>query len=304
MNWANRGQQYIKDEEDVNVDHGLCTHPLPGQHDQNIGDQAMELDRAPVAGNDAVGHGAIGLYVELPYHTGDRTYFNNDTFQDHERKWATEQKPLEELRKWETEQDQLEELRRHFYAACDEVVKKQPTPAIPASSPAVTMVDRTEAAAQFIEDDYVNQHYSIYSPTPPLRPAIDPRLLCASSPPRHTPPPCFPPARPPTPLPAPHPLELTCNLCGSTKCNSPVSLKRHKDREHGIKVKMFYCSFPNCSKGYQSKKETDITRHENTFHRNRRLFTCPLCSKTFSRKDNYRRHLRDKEGQPDLAEQL
>jgi hypothetical protein len=65
-----------------------------------------------------------------------------------------------------------------------------------------------------------------------------------------------------------------------------------KDREHGTNISVYDCPYSDCPKSYSSKKKADINRHVDTFHLKKRPFACSICDKAFSRRDNYKRHLR------------
>jgi hypothetical protein len=60
---------------------------------------------------------------------------------------------------------------------------------------------------------------------------------------------------------------------------------RHHLRSHGPKEKPHKCK--SCPSAFQYPK--DLTRHEDT-HNKQNKFTCPICSKVYTRKDNLQRH--------------
>lgn len=83
-----------------------------------------------------------------------------------------------------------------------------------------------------------------------------------------------------------HPF--TCHICGSIKCNSTASLKRHVAR-HMKDAEPLYCPYEDCDK--HCEKPTDLTRHINSVHLKLQPFNCPHCLKGFSRNDNRNRHV-------------
>ena len=78
-----------------------------------------------------------------------------------------------------------------------------------------------------------------------------------------------------------------CPECGPTNCRTVNSLKRHIDRHNAT---TYTCPHDSCP--YSSKKQTDIERHVNSKHLNKRSFACTRCGRSFPRKDNCDRHFK------------
>ncbi|KXJ96362.1 hypothetical protein Micbo1qcDRAFT_154914, partial [Microdochium bolleyi] len=55
---------------------------------------------------------------------------------------------------------------------------------------------------------------------------------------------------------------------------------------------MYRCDFPECANRRPFKRQEHLKRHKETKHKlDGVIFSCPFCSKTFNRRDNYRSHL-------------
>lgn len=56
-----------------------------------------------------------------------------------------------------------------------------------------------------------------------------------------------------------------------------------------MKAKIFPCSYASCCKAYSSL--VNLKRHVDCIHLRLKDFTCPVCGKCLSSKQNYREHL-------------
>lgn len=81
---------------------------------------------------------------------------------------------------------------------------------------------------------------------------------------------------------------LTCPHCGPTKCKNLKSLERHIARHD---APTYLCDYAENPCSFRSQKRTDVRRHVNTVHLNKRELRCSHCGKLDSRKDNHKRHV-------------
>ncbi|KIW04036.1 uncharacterized protein PV09_04858 [Verruconis gallopava] len=243
------------DEEHGNLDQVIYVQ----QHVYDSGDLDLDLE-------------FVEFSIHHTYTPGDRTYSGGRTLQDFER--------MSVLKQTAQTFPQNDSYTTFF----DEPTMFETT--LP--------FDDTNIAFRLEPDDSTNcvEPLDAYDPLAGL--STDLQLLSNSAASAAKPQRSLLPMTGKTPVSDHRPQELTCDQCGSTKCKSLESLKRHKDREHGSKVKIYSCPYANCPKKYTSKKNTDVDRHVNSFHLDNRSFVCTRCGKSFSRKDNYYRHGRSK----------
>ncbi len=243
----------------------------PQYNDTNTSAHQMDqtISTAPY---NAVTPAVVATHIESTYNTGDRVYYGDDAPSEQQIQWTLKLKPLQQyIRNCDT--------TAAAFTSKDELVAYDQNAA---NWP-------TEVASPYVDDQYANDIGPVHTKDvlDPLN--IDFQLRGSFQGPHvATPLPNLVPFH----TPQSHPLALTCEDCGSTKCNSLESLKRHKDREHGTNILVYVCPYFGCPKSYSSKKKTDVERHVDTFHLKKRPFACSICDKTFSRRDNYKRHLK------------
>jgi KRAB domain-containing zinc finger protein len=80
-------------------------------------------------------------------------------------------------------------------------------------------------------------------------------------------------------------LKFICTHC-NLKFINDVLLRQHMLNIHSKLVRC-YCTYPNCNRDFISKAH--LSGHEFKVHNN---MCCTVCSKSFSRNDDYRRHLK------------
>src|ERR1700712_867229 len=75
-----------------------------------------------------------------------------------------------------------------------------------------------------------------------------------------------------------------------------LTMSRHHARRY--EKRPYNCDFDGCNASFLYPK--DLRRHRTT-HTGSKVFRCPICPKSFSRKDNLRRHVQNEHGLPDAA---
>jgi hypothetical protein len=214
----------------------------------------------------------IRQIIHLTYNAGDREEFRHQTPQNWEsaqvEAWHTKLRPV---------YDFVRGLKPEFDVGDVELVN--------GSHAQHAQIQNFVAPALVFNDDY--NTVGVASTPIPIDPNLDYVAVPATEPSSTAATPRFIPDFEETPSAGPQ-QDLTCPHCGSTRCKTFGSLKRHIERQHGFNVSRFSCRWEAC--GYSSHKRTDLDRHINSIHEKLDTFDCNRCGRAFLRKDNRNRH--------------